>query len=318
MSAAVCTLFEGTYHPGLGALVNSLYRGGYRGTVWVGYRGALPPWAQSLRTTNHYQEMHVAEGCVLRFVPVATDYHLTNYKPDFMLSLWANHCPEADALFYFDPDIVVKAEWRFFTDWAKHGIALCEDVNSPVYRRHPRREAWRQHFAQHPIDLGADLDIYFNAGFVGLSRADQDFLTDWMRISQWMAPAVGGLENSKLTDQRAGIAPKTVAKPFYFDCTDQDSFNVTAMVHAQRLSPVGKEGMDFTHGGTLMAHAIGASKPWNRPLVKMALRGYGVRSVDKLFWANVSTPLTLFSPRQVQRQRVALQMASAIARLNNR
>jgi hypothetical protein len=41
MSAYVCSLFEGTYHLGLGALVNSLYRNGFRSTVFAGPGGIV-------------------------------------------------------------------------------------------------------------------------------------------------------------------------------------------------------------------------------------------------------------------------------------
>ena len=32
---AICTLFEGDYHLGLAAILNSLVRAGYAGTVWA-------------------------------------------------------------------------------------------------------------------------------------------------------------------------------------------------------------------------------------------------------------------------------------------
>ena len=51
----VCTLFEGDYHLGLAALINSLVRNGYRGRIAVGYHGALPPWLNQLQAAGDEQ-----------------------------------------------------------------------------------------------------------------------------------------------------------------------------------------------------------------------------------------------------------------------
>ena len=48
--AIVCTLFEGSYGIGLAALVNSLAAAGYKGKIYVGFRGALPYWAKDVQT----------------------------------------------------------------------------------------------------------------------------------------------------------------------------------------------------------------------------------------------------------------------------
>jgi hypothetical protein len=66
----ICTLFDGDYHYGLGALVNSLYAHGYRGAIWAGHRGELPPWARPARTEDGNAVFEPETGCKICFVPL--------------------------------------------------------------------------------------------------------------------------------------------------------------------------------------------------------------------------------------------------------
>jgi hypothetical protein len=43
-----CTLGEGDYHHGVAALLNSLVRNGFTGVFVIGWRGAPPPWLDTL------------------------------------------------------------------------------------------------------------------------------------------------------------------------------------------------------------------------------------------------------------------------------
>src|SRR5665213_2075059 len=112
MTAVVATLFEaGHYEAGVAALLNSLVEAGYRGRVWCGVRGAAPPWLHPATV-----EACVGTAITVTTVQVATDYHLTMYKPHFM-SFVAQQEPSATSLVYFDPDIVVKCCWPFVERW---------------------------------------------------------------------------------------------------------------------------------------------------------------------------------------------------------
>ena len=91
MSAYVCSLFEGTYHLGLGALVNSLYRNGFRGPVFAGYRGALPSWANPTSTESGTPDFDVGGCCRTRFLlldtassdQLQTDLHAADVREVF-------------------------------------------------------------------------------------------------------------------------------------------------------------------------------------------------------------------------------------------
>ena len=305
--SAICTLFEGDYHYGVGALTNSLYKNGFRGIIWAGYRGALPFWAKPMIPAEKYDEFAVAEGCLIRFVKLETDYHLTNYKPDFMLDLWENYCPEAEYMFYFDPDIVVKCHWFYFEEWAGYGVALCEDVNSPVSSNHPIRAAWKLLFLKYGISLESNLEYFVNGGFVGLNHGKIYFLENWIENLSVIKKMIGSLKNFK-----SGSRTSQFAFP------DQDALNIATMRNEKNASIVGKEGMDFIPGGSIMSHAIGSNKPWKKKFILHALDGRGVRTVDKLFWKNTQVPIKLYTQSFSTFQNMKLILATIISRIIKR
>jgi len=310
MTAAICTLFEGEFHLGLGALVNSLYASGYRGVVWAGYRGALPPWAAGAQSANGSAQFSPADGLTVRFIPLTTSAHLTNFKPDFMLSLWQDHCPDASSLFYFDPDITLMCRWSFFEEWVQAGIALCADVNPSLPPNHPLRHAWEKFYEPHGIHFQRQPSLYFNGGFVGLQRTQMEFLHCWQRLQELMNPAVNGLQNVNVRD-----------RSFLFCKTDQDALNVAAMACESPISPMGQDGMDFQHGGGgyVMSHASGMDKPWSKPFVrKLLLRGQAPSRADKIYFRNVQSPIQLYPPLNLSYRRFSLRTASFLGRFMSR
>jgi hypothetical protein len=306
MTSAVCTLFEGDYHYGVGALTNSLYSCGFRGTIYAGYRGALPPWINGAKEFEGFTEYCAGENMTLRFMPLATKSHLTNHKPDFMLALWEKHCVQADALFYFDPDIVVKCDWAFFEKWVEAGIAVCADMNSSMSPNHPTRHAWMKFYAPYGLTVRQRLDMYFNGGFIGLRREEQPFLHQWQHIQEWMAPEIGGLQNVNVGEGTR-----------LFHKTDQDALNIACMAGDCPISPFGQDGMDFQQGGGgyIMSHAIGNPKPWRKPFVRtVILRGVAPSRADRQYFNHVQYPIKLWSSTKLACRRIDLKLACALGR----
>ena len=180
MTGYVCTLFEGTYHMGLGALVNSLYRNGFRATLFAGYRGSLPPWAAPVSTKDKIADFAVGEGCRIKFVSLDTPLHLASYKPIFMRRVFEEFLQPEDILCYFDPDITIKCRWSFFEQWVQNGLALVEDCTFPYMPSdHPLRYLWLEMAKSAGLIQKRAPGRYYNSGFVGVPGRLRHVLPLW-------------------------------------------------------------------------------------------------------------------------------------------
>jgi hypothetical protein len=307
MTSAICTLFEGDYHLGAAALVNSLSAHGFRGTVYAGYRGPLPPWAS---TADPAGTINVTPDFTFTFVPLTTTIHLTNYKPDFMLDLWQNHCPDAQALFYFDPDIVIKCRWSFFEEWANFGVAVCRDINGDMPNSHPIRQMWRRILSPLGISFVRSMDVYVNGGFVGVAKPQKDFLGLWQNIQSQMVKC-------GVTLDALGVGDRTLP----FSCRDQDALNIACMAHSGEISTVGADGMDFQWGGGgyVMSHAAGGVKPWRkRFLLTLLTKLQRPSFADRGFAANLNGPINPFPTNRLRQFKLDLFLARAFGRFIGR
>ena len=319
MRCVVCTLFEHHYHLGVAVLVNSLIRWGFKGPIYAGFRGSLPPWAESQgqRKSNGHIELQVSPDVRIIFVPLETSAHLTNYKPDFMLQVEQWAAEGSDALIYCDPDVVLDIEWGYIEDWLTCGVAVCEDINSPLPANHPTRIGWRRFFKGHGHDLGYRTESYANGGFVGLTWSYRKFLLVWQEFMLHIGNLLGGsnvvgIDGGELLKSRYGFAD-------CFSKTDQDALN--AVMEALPEIPVSflaREAMGFQHGRTLLPHALGSSKPWNRRYLKMAFSGMAPRTVDKIYWANAEGPIQPFSSAHISSIRTQLAICSGVGRFIRR
>jgi len=324
VKSAVCTLFEGSYHHGLAALANSLQGTGFAGTLYAGYRGVLPAWAAAaaplpLPGWPEASSLPVGEHLRITFLPLRTAYHLTNLKPRFMLELLdgplARPGAEVEALFYIDPDICALGRWSYFEDWVGCGVALCEDLNSPLPENHPRRVAWRRYYGERGLTLRYRASDYVNGGFVGVRRADRAFLECWQRTMELMAEEIGSLAAAKVG---GGAAYRSTGPADCFDCSDQDALNAAVEACGLDVSVMGQEAMAFKPGRALLPHAVGAAKPWQRGYLRAAFGGVAPRQADKAYWAHAQSPITSHGAWQRLLRRIDLVAASAVGRLVRR
>ena len=314
MSSAICTLFEGNYHYGVAALTNSLYANGYRGEIYAGYRGSLPTWCDARKLNpaigwDNASTFNVAQGLVIHFLPLNTEYHLTNYKPEFMLHIWNRCGVRVDSIAYFDPDIVIKCDWMFFERWMSHGVALVHDLtDNDMPQSHPIRLEWKKIISNYSASVKREVNSYINAGFCGVSKEHIDFLHTWQFFIE-----------KAVSDY--SMDPRTMTSfhkthPFCF--LDQDALNITAMCSEALISEMGPAGMDFVHGGWTMSHALGSPKPWKKSYLSLALLAQSPSLADKEFWLNTKYPINLFSAIHYKWKKLSILFASFFSRFYSR
>ncbi|WP_347049774.1 hypothetical protein [Flavobacterium olei] len=319
MNAAVCTIFEGHYHYGVAALSNSLYENGFTGNIYAGYRGTLPEWIlkgkkEAVCKWNNAITLAPAKGIKIIFLPIETNYNMANYKPDFMLELWNGPAKNAESIFYFDPDIVINDSWDSYEQWVNCGVALCEDVNSPLQKYHPRRQGWKSYYKEYNIDLNFKNAIYVNAGFVGLLKKDITFLKLWIQMQEIMGPAIGGLENSIFLNQSYNSTVLRMKGFQIFDKPDQDALNAAIEAYDGIVSYIGKEGMGFTEGESTMSHGMGSPKPWKANHLLRAIQGKIPRNSDVIYWKNCSYPFLAHSKLEIKKKSISIKLAKVIGR----
>ncbi len=295
--------------------MNSLYRNGYRGQFYIGYRGdILPPWATKAADNINLnwaggKSLELAEGLQVHFLPIKTDYHLAHYKPKFMLELFDGPANATDAIAYFDPDIVVKCRWGFYETWMMHGVAMVHEVTSnDMPSSHPIRREWQKVIQLCNRRSTRELRSYINSGFCGVSRKHIEFLSLWNEIIETAIKYYNPNHDQFMSLDRT--------YPFY--SIDQDAFNIAAMCCDSPISEIGPEGMDFIHGGWTMSHAVGSPKPWKKKFIGSALKGSPPSLTDHRFWLNVDGPVACYSSNQIVLKRISILTGNFIGRFYRR
>jgi hypothetical protein len=316
MRVDVCTLFEKDYHLGVAVLVNSLARAGFTGTVRAGFRGPLPPWARGAKQTNATTwELAIPSGPQIVFTQIGTDAHFANFKPEFMLRIF--DASDAEAVLYFDPDVVVNTTWRYLEDWLSCGVAVCDDVNSPVAENHPRRIGWQRFFAPLGYDLRYRGSPYANSGVVGVARAHRRLLEVWKEMQAAVSASLGGTDvvgipGGRMFEEDYGFA----------DCfrqPDQDTLNAAFEACPDiPVSFLGKQAMGFDASKPELPHSIGPLKPWNRRYLREALQGHPPTRVDKCFWQAADGPLQPFTAAQLAMYRRRIVICAGLGRFIRR
>jgi len=313
MKSVICTLFEGHYHYGVGALTNSLYYYGFRGDVFVGYRGELTEWASAAVDNPSImwkgaKSLTIADGLQLHFLPVETHFHFTTYKPYFMLTLFEGIAKDADRIMYFDPDIVIKCRWSFFEQWVECGVGLVQElVNHDMPPTHPLRFMWEKMIQQTGRTVVRNLYSYINAGFCGVGREHIEFLKTWIDIIDLAIQKYNFDPGNFMNYDRTSIF-----------CGDQDGLNIAAMCSRLPISEVGPQEMDFLYGGYIMSHANTSPKPWKKMFISSALKGIRPSLQEKEFWHHVSSPISLYSKAKIKNKQTHIALASLIGRFYSR
>jgi hypothetical protein len=303
----VCVLWEKDFHKGAGALVNSLVRAGFHGRVWAGYRGELPPWSRRGTTVGDQHIVSAGAGVEVVFIRLETAVHFTQYKSIWMMRVMTELAPNAEGIYYFDPDVMILASWNFFERWIKLGVAACEDGSYPFNPTHPLIRGMQQY----AVSLGHTAWNFpgasLNGGLLGVSREFLPFLSLWQEL-------LDGIHR----DFSIGPHLKLKARTEMFYATDQDALTLAACVSSYPISWVGPDGMAFGRGEWLTIHAY-SPKPWRRRVLRdLLVEGHTPDSALRLYWDLAGKPLQFESPARIKLHRWLIPLAALLGRFYRR
>ncbi len=305
MTSVCLTLYEGDYVWGVGALANSLYRAGFRGTLVVGWRGELPPWLPvELPDSGRWQP---AEGFELRFLSLPDEVGVHQLKPWAMLRVFDHIAPEADKVFLFDADALVVARWPYFEALVEAGAALVLDHWFPrVAWQHPWRRAWAELCREAGYPVREVEDAYISA-FCGVAREHRALVEAWWRLTETLhreRPEISGQfkPGDRMTD------------PFHG--TDQDLLAAAVMATDVPICTLGPEAFGFTGSPHTMLHPKGRGKPWRgSALMRLLRRGRGPDLYARNFRRYLDAPIEVFPPRRRRRHKLDIAVAGLLARM---
>ena len=303
----VCVLWEKDFHKGVGTLINSLVCVGYRGKVWVGYRGELPPWSRGGAMQGDQYILSAMEGLDVVFIKLETAVHFTQFKSIWMMRVMTELAPDAKGIYYFDPDVFVLASWKFFERWLKFGVAACEDGSYPLNSTHPLVQGWQQYAANLGYTLWNFPGASLNGGLIGVSRDLLPFLSLWQELMNKIHEDFGISSHLKLNSR---------TEMFY--STDQDALTLAACVSSSPISWVGPDGMGFDRGQWLTIHAY-SPKPWRRRVLRdLLVQGHTPDSALRLYWSLAGQPLQIESPARIKLHRWLIPLAAFLGRFYRR
>ncbi|MFT4154359.1 hypothetical protein [Parafilimonas sp.] len=314
VKSIICTLFEGHYHYGVAALINSLHTNGFKGKIYIGYKGELPEWVKGEKNTiaewHDVIIMKTMQHIHLHFLPITTGWHLSNYKPDFFLQVIEKIKPEFDLLFYFDPDIVIAYPWDFFESWAQQGVCLVQEIAAVAMpSSHPVRHEWKKIIRALNYPMSCHLHAGLNSGFCGVSKTNISFLKYWSNLLHHVV-RYNQVNPSVFAQTNAGHA-------FHF--ADQDTFNMAAMCYDGEISEMGPDAMSFINGGwKVMAHATGFPKPWKKNCLLYALKGFPPSIAEKAYWKNADGFIKVRNSGSILLKKLYIKLASFIGRFYRR
>jgi len=296
----VAVLFERDYAKGAAALINSLVSGGFRGTVFCGFRGEAPEWLTSPPAIADLE---------LKAIPVTWEGKLTDLKPSFLLELWDGPAADFAGLVYMDVDIVLIGEWAFVERWVAGGIAICADVNADCPEGHPIRSWWRELLDPERKLPCRTLSRYFNAGFAGVTRESRSFVERWRDFNR------AGIEHR---ERASVVSTRSRCHPFLIP--DQDAFNAALMLSEEPLAPMGRDAMGFQEGGGayLMVHSIGGRKPWRGSRLWGALARRRPSLVEREFARHLRGPVRPVPPMERWLRELDLALARLIGAIIGR